>query len=165
MTFFYIQHWPKQSINQQLNSRNPYHNSPSRKSYMVHIVIIWEKIEQIITSPHCIHIPISNVVLTLQKYLPTHVPLRYIYVRPRGAYIRSIWQKVDQIITSLHCTHISIANVVLHYKSLYLHTHCFATCTPASLHIRPASRGVYWEYLGKKWQNDNGTALYTYSHN
>ena len=45
-----------QKINQILESQQTPHISPSRESYGVSIVKIWEKIDRVITAPRCIKI-------------------------------------------------------------------------------------------------------------
>ena len=42
-----------QNINQTLDSQKTLHSSPSRASYGVSIVRILEKIDRVITAPHC----------------------------------------------------------------------------------------------------------------
>ena len=50
----YLWHlWQEQNLNQTLNSQQTPHSSPSWASYGVSIVSIWEKIDCVITTPHC----------------------------------------------------------------------------------------------------------------
>ena len=55
MILLSLLHWLKQNINQTLNWQKTPHTSPSRASYRVSIVRIWEKIDCVITAPHCKH--------------------------------------------------------------------------------------------------------------
>ena len=55
MIFHTPLHWLTQNINQALHSQKTLHISPSWASYGVSIVMIWEKIDRIITAPHCIN--------------------------------------------------------------------------------------------------------------
>ena len=45
--------WQEQNVNQTSKSQHTPHTSPSRASYGVSIVRIWEKINRVITAPHC----------------------------------------------------------------------------------------------------------------
>ena len=49
-----VLHWLGQNINQRLYSQQTPHISPSRMSYGVFIVRIWEKTDGVATAPHCI---------------------------------------------------------------------------------------------------------------
>ena len=53
--------WLTQNINQTLDSQNTLHISSSRASYGVYIVRILEKMDCIITTPHCIWLPIQLI--------------------------------------------------------------------------------------------------------
>ena len=56
--FFTILHtalrWQRQNVDQTLNSQLTRHTSPSRASYGVSVARILEKIDRVITAPHCI---------------------------------------------------------------------------------------------------------------
>ena len=54
--------WLQQNLNQTSNSQQAPHTSPSRASYGVSIVRIWEKIDRIITAPHCIMNQIRTII-------------------------------------------------------------------------------------------------------
>ena len=54
-----------QNIHQTLNSQKTPHSSPSRASYGVSFVRIWEKIDRFITTPHRIGVSVIHVI-----YLP-----------------------------------------------------------------------------------------------
>ena len=46
--------WQQQNVNQTSKSQQTPHTSPSRASYVVAIVRIWEEIDRVITALHCI---------------------------------------------------------------------------------------------------------------
>ena len=48
-----VNHQKHQNVNQNSNWQQTPHTSPSRTSYGVPIVSIWEKIDHVITAPHC----------------------------------------------------------------------------------------------------------------
>ena len=54
--------WLQQNLNQISNSQQAPHTSPSRPSYGVSIVRIREKIDRIITAPHCIMNQIRTII-------------------------------------------------------------------------------------------------------
>ena len=45
--------WQQQNVNQTSKSQHTPHTSPLRASYRVSILKIWEKINRVITAPHC----------------------------------------------------------------------------------------------------------------
>ena len=47
-------------MHQILESKQTPHNSPSRASYAASIVRIWEKIDRVITVPHCIYFYLNS---------------------------------------------------------------------------------------------------------
>ena len=59
-------------MNQRLESQQTPHISPSRASYGVSIVRIWEKIDRVITAPHCILLKTDHVLKTSHCF-----PCRY----------------------------------------------------------------------------------------
>ena len=62
MILFIALWWLQQNLNQTSNSQQAPHTSPSRPSYGVSIVRIWEKIDRIITAPHCIMNQIRKII-------------------------------------------------------------------------------------------------------
>ena len=58
--------WQWQNVNQTSNLQQTPHTSPSRASYGVSIVRIWEKIDRVIVAPHCTF-PLSWLTLSLRQ--------------------------------------------------------------------------------------------------
>ena len=54
ITSYFTHHWLMRNVNQSLDAQKTLHTSPSRASYGVSIVKIWEKIDRVITAPHFI---------------------------------------------------------------------------------------------------------------
>ena len=66
-----------QNVNKTPNSQQPPHTSPSRASYGVSVIRVWEKINRVITAPHCIRffsIGIYNPHLMCLIYQNSWVP-------------------------------------------------------------------------------------------
>ena len=66
--------WRDQNINKRLNLQKTHHTSPYRASYGVSFVIILDKIDRVITTPHCIsHFLVESELIHLYPW--THLPL------------------------------------------------------------------------------------------
>ena len=64
----------RQSINHNLSPQNTSHTSPSRVSYRMYIVRILEKIDSVITTPHCIFLSVAHDDIMTCPYFPHYWP-------------------------------------------------------------------------------------------
>ena len=96
--------WLRQSMNQSLNPQNTSHTTPYWASYGMYFVRILEKIDQVITAPHCIY---TNWITDLSLHTFYFVQL-FISADTHDAIITSLfrpiatlfWHNIDVIFAS-----------------------------------------------------------------
>ena len=116
--------WQQQNVNQTPNSRQQTpHTSPSRASYGVSIVRILEKIDRLITAPHCTFMSPKYSVRERLKYNPVvqSIPIVARYKRSHITAVSHVCMPMYAGVSV--CTlYIQLHNV--HYTSWYGSVRC-----------------------------------------